>query len=87
MANATVQSRIKPELKKQAEELFSAIGISVSDAIRLFLQQSVNEGGLPFRPRAKQQPNDETIEAISEIEQGGGKKYNSSQEMYDDLDI
>lgn len=86
MANATVQSRIKPELKKQAEELFSAIGISVSDAIRLFLQQSVNEGGLPFKPKAKQ-PNDETIEAISEIEKGGGNKYSSSQEMYDDLDI
>ena len=86
MASATVQSRVNPELKKQAEALFAAIGMSTADAIRIFLQQSVNEGGLPFRPMLKQ-PNAITLKAMEELERGGGKRYANSQEMYDDLGI
>jgi antitoxin component of RelBE/YafQ-DinJ toxin-antitoxin module len=41
-------------------------------------------GELPFRPRI---PNTETIEAMKELENGGGKTYATSQEMYDDLGI
>jgi DNA-damage-inducible protein J len=87
MTSVTVQSRVNPELKKQAESLFAAIGMSTADAIRIFLQQSVNEGGLPFRPTLTKQPNAQTLEAMEELESGGGKRYASAQEMYDDLGI
>ncbi|GJL52148.1 MAG: hypothetical protein NPIRA01_33750 [Nitrospirales bacterium] len=86
MSNVTVQSRVKPELKEKAEAVFSAVGLSTADAIRMFLQQSVNVGGLPFRPTAKQ-PNDETLEAMEELTQGGGKKFRSTKEFYKDLGI
>ena len=86
MPNVTVQSRVKPELKEQAETVFSAIGLSTADAIRMFLQQSVNVGGLPFRPTAKQ-PNAETLEAMEELAQGKGKKFRSTKEFYHDLGI
>ncbi len=86
MANVTIQSRVKPELKAQAEAVFSAIGISTSDAIRIFLQQSVNVGGLPFRPTARQ-PNAETLEAMRELEAGGGKRFKNIDEAFIDLDI
>jgi len=86
MANVTVQSRVEPELKEKAQQLFSALGMSTADAIRIFLQQSVNEGGLPFRPLLKQ-PNSETLGAMEELESGGGKCYSTSKEMYEDLDI
>ncbi|MEZ4860147.1 MAG: type II toxin-antitoxin system RelB/DinJ family antitoxin [Caldilineaceae bacterium] len=36
MANVTIQARIKPELKEQAEIVFDSIGLSMGDAIRLF---------------------------------------------------
>ena len=53
MSNVTVQSRIEPHLKMQAEAVFAGMGMSVADAIRIFLQQTVNEGGLPFKPHAQ----------------------------------
>ena len=86
MGNVTVQSRVKPELKEKAKNVFSAIGLSTADAIRMFLQQSVNVGGLPFRPTAKQ-PNVETIEALEELAQGKGKKFQSTKAFYKDLGI
>jgi DNA-damage-inducible protein J len=67
MSNVTVQSRINPELKEKAEQVFSSMGMSTADAIRIFIQQSVNEGGLPFQPSAKI-PNAETLAAFKEIE-------------------
>ena len=70
--NVTVQSRIPPELKTQAETVFSNMGMSTADAIRIFLQQTVNEGGMPFQPRAKI-PNAETILAMQEADEGKGE--------------
>ena len=87
MANATVQSRVNPELKERAEALFAAMGMTTAEAIRIFLQQAVNEGGLPFRPMLSKQPNRETVEAMAELERGGGVRYDSAQAMYDDLGI
>ena len=61
------------------------MGLKTSDAIRLFLQQSVNTGGLPFQPKAKV-PNTETIAAIKEIEGGQGTHYRDVDALFDDLD-
>lgn len=56
MANETIQTRVSDHLKKEAEALFANMGLGLSDAIRMFLQQSVNEGGIPFQPRARSTP-------------------------------
>lgn len=85
MANVTIQSRVKPELKQQAEAVFDAIGLSIGDAIRLFLQQSVNIGGLPFQPLAKQ-PNAETLAALDELESGQGKRFATVDDLFADLE-
>jgi DNA-damage-inducible protein J len=60
MANATIQTRVSGEMKQQAEALFASMGLGLSDAIRMFLQQSINEGGIPFKPRAKELLNEQT---------------------------
>ncbi len=86
MANDTVTARIDPELKSEAEGVLNEIGLKTSEAIRLFLQQCVNSGGLPFQPHAKQ-PNAETLAAIKELEDGGGEKFDDSGEFYKDLGI
>ena len=46
----TIHVRVNGEIKKQAEEVFSKLGISLSDAINMFLAQSAMNRGLPFRP-------------------------------------
>ena len=85
MPNVTIQSRVKPELKQEAEAIFDAIGLSMGDAIRLFLQQPVSIGGLPFQPMVKQ-PNAETLAALDELESGQGKRFATVDELFADLE-
>ena len=50
MANTTsVNLRIDKELKKQAETLFSSLGMNMTTAINVFLKQAVRSQGIPFR--------------------------------------
>jgi DNA-damage-inducible protein J len=83
MSNVTVQARVSPELKEEAEAVFTAIGMSTAEAIRIFLQQAVNSGGLPFQPTAKV-PNAETIQAMTELEDGGGQLFQTTDELFAD---
>lgn len=45
---ATFQMRINPEVKARAESVFSAYGLTLTDAVNIFIQQSLNTQGLPF---------------------------------------
>ena len=83
MTTVTVQARINPDLKEQADALFAALGLSTADAIRLFLQQSVNAGGLPFQPSVKR-PNPDTLAAMAELEQRGGQRFQSATDLFAD---
>ena len=51
--DATVQIRMDSQLKMQVEELYKNMGTSFTEAVRIFAQQSVREGGMPFRPSMK----------------------------------
>ena len=46
--NGTFQMRINPEIKEQVEKIYADCGMTLTDAINTFLQQSINVGGLPF---------------------------------------
>lgn len=88
--SANINVRIDPETKLSAEKLFSSFGITVSDAINIFLHKSVMEGGLPFEIK---QPcyNMETEAAIQEakgIISGNvrAKRYTSAHELFEELD-
>ena len=63
--NADLHIRIDPETKTNAEQLFAVFGITVSDAINIFLRQSLLVGGLPFEVRQPRY-NAETEAAIQE---------------------
>ena len=51
--DATCQIRMDGELKTQVEELYRSLGTSFAEAVRMFAQQSVREGRMPFRPSLK----------------------------------
>ena len=44
----TFQMRINPEIKQRAEQLYASYGLNLTDAINIFIQQSLNVEGLPF---------------------------------------
>ena len=54
-------------LKKQAKEIYKHYGLSLSEAVNMFLAQSVFNRGLPFEVKI---PNDMTLEAMKDVETG-----------------
>lgn len=88
--SAHLNIRIDPETKSGAEQLFSSFGITVTDAVNIFLRQSLMVGGLPFEMK---QPrfNRETEAALAEargIAAGRipAKQYSSAKELFKELD-
>jgi len=74
-----IHTRIDPKLKASAERVFSKIGISTAEAIRLFLKQVELHKGLPF-PVAI--PNAETAAAMMEANDPARlKRYRSFREV------
>ena len=47
-ADTVLQVRIDSNIKKEAEILFERLGISIADAVRMFVAQSIEQQGLPF---------------------------------------
>jgi len=62
-ANSLVQTRINAEIKEEATTVLRAIGLTVSDAVRLMLTRVAREKALPFEPLI---PNEVTIAAMKE---------------------
>lgn len=54
-------------IKDQAKEIFNNYGLSLSQAVNIFLTQSVLNRGLPFDVKI---PNDETLQAMQDVESG-----------------
>ena len=76
------QIRIDIEIKKQASELFSTLGLDLSSAVNLFLHQCVLRGGLPFAVEVPKY-NQETLEAMREAKQ---ISKNDSVKGYTDME-
>ncbi len=85
MPNVAIQARISQELKQEAEAIFADMGMTTAEAIRIFLKQVVNSGGLPFQPTVKS-PNAKTLAAIAELEAGGGQAFQSTDELFANWD-
>ena len=80
--------RIDPELKDQAEILFSELGMSLSTAITVFFRQAVRESKIPFEIKWDR-PNRETAEAMryaaTKALEPEAKRYEDPQELFRDL--
>ena len=84
MKTITIQTRIDTNLKKNAENILSSIGLDITSAIRLFLTQCVVQRRLPFQAVAPEEPNEETLAAMQEAEDIASGKIKSKG--YDDVD-
>ena len=87
---ANLNIRIDPLTKQGAEQLYSTFGITISDAVNIFLRQSLLVGGLPFEMKQPRY-NAETKAAIQEARDimSGKKKvkgYSSADELFAELD-
>lgn len=92
--SANLYARIEPELKDQAEQILSALGIPASNAITMFYKQIVLQGGLPFDVKlpcnkplslddlTKEEFDAALEEGLSSIKKGQTKP---AAQAYDDL--
>lgn len=88
---ANINVRIDPETKSSAEKLFASFGITISDAINIFLRKSIMEGGLPFEMKQPRY-NAETEAAMQETRaiisgQIQAKQYSLAHELFEELDM
>ena len=77
-----VRARIDSDTKERAACALKAMGLSVSDAIRLLMLRIADERRLPFEVKV---PNAATREAMAELEAGKGKKFEGVDELMADL--
>ena len=66
-ANELVQARIDGAIKKEAAAVLAAVGLTVSDAVRLMLTRVAHDHALPFDPLI---PNETTIAAMKAARKG-----------------
>lgn len=83
-SDTVVRARIDSDTKLRATEALRAMGLTVSDAIRLLLLRVADEKRLPF---AIQVPNAATAKAMKELDDGKGQRFDSAKELFRDLDI
>lgn len=81
-ANTYVRARIDDATKQRAREALAAMGLSVSDAIRLLMLRIADERRLPFEIKV---PNKGTMAAMAELEAGKGESFDSVDELMADL--
>lgn len=81
-ANALVQARIEATVKDEAAAVLAAMGLTVSDAVRLLLTRVAREHALPFDPLV---PNAKTIEAMKEARRGKLASFATVKELIADL--
>ena len=81
-SNQLVQARVDREVKEEAAAVLAAMGLSVSDAVRLLLTRVAREKALPFAPLV---PNAETVAAMREARAGNLPRFEDVQGLLDDL--
>ena len=80
--NHLVQARVDMEIKDEAAVVLAAMGLTVSDAVRLLRTRVAHEKVLPFAPLVS---NAATVAAMQEARAGNLPQFEDVQSLFDDL--
>ena len=80
--NSVVRARVDEETKAQARAVLAAMGLTVSDALRMLLIRIANERTLPFEPFV---PNATTVKAVRDARRGKTVKHPTIADLMADL--
>jgi DNA-damage-inducible protein J len=84
METSMVHVRIEEKIKVRASKTLAAMGLSVSDAVRMLLTRVAAEQALPFDVRV---PNKTTVKALQSARRGEGTRHASAKKLFKDLGI
>jgi len=79
-----VHVRVDEDVKERATKTLAAMGLSVSDAVRMMLVRVAVEKALPFEVRV---PNAVTVKALKDADKGKGKRFRTPEEAFKELGI
>ena len=82
MATTNLNIRTDKDIKEQADQIFSELGLNMTTAINIFLRTTIRENGIPFSLKLDT-PNVETVAAI---EEGRRIALDSSVQSYKTMD-
>lgn len=82
MADTVIRARIDTATKERATAALAAMGLNVSDAIRLLMLRIADEQRMPFEIRT---PNETTRKAVAELEEGRGQRFATVDDLMADL--
>lgn len=80
---ATINTRIEPKLKIQAEMILRKIGLTSAEAVRLFYTQVCLNNGLPFEVKV---PNKKTVTAMHHADKRKTHKAKNVDELFEHLE-
>ena len=83
-ATEYVRARIDPTIKNEATSVLATMGLTVSDACRMMLTKVAVEKRLPF---GTEEPNEASLAAIRELDEGRGIRFASADDLFNDLGI
>ena len=87
MSNTNLNIRIDENLKKNAEKVFSSLGLTTTAAFTIFAKTVVREQGIPFKLSLNPSYNAETMAAMDDVvnHRNMSRKFNTVKELMDDL--
>ena len=89
--SANVNVRLYPEIKQEAENIFAYHGLTLAEAITVFINHARHAGGFPFDLRNARWQDPVSLAALEECKQMEAnpkdyKSYKNADELFDDLD-
>ena len=86
MTTAMVHVRVDEKIKAQATEALAAMGLSVSDAVRVFLMRVVAEQQMPFALKVSNSQTRTAMKEADEIALTRSARFGTAAELFDDLE-
>jgi DNA-damage-inducible protein J len=89
MATKVHNIRIDEDVKQSATTVFSSLGLTLSDAVNVFLRKAIMANGFPFEVKNNYTPNETTLEAFCEtdekIKNGSHRCIKSVDELFSSM--
>lgn len=82
MSNTRINIRVDEDLKKEAEKIYSEMGMNLTTAINVFLKQSVHDHSIPFQPNLHNPLNKKARE---EVENDETEKFDSVEDWWSSM--
>ena len=86
MKTDLISTRIEHDLKVEFTTICEDLGLSTSQALKIFAKAVINYGGIPFELKSNRL-NSASLKAIEELENGKGIKAKNSEELFSDLGV